>query len=351
MRVLIISDYIQGVSCDNYEYHNWESSRNDIPALEGYDVVLIDMTFDEKKSHYLSRDLLLYDLNEELKRKDFLDINSIVMIVICASDLNDISLDILEENRTDRFDNYGFLYHMFPFTRNNIAFKKGNLIYPVARQPIVLYLDRYKHLGTYIKYTYDSKEDSVEDIIPLAKMKETSDTYAAFECSKGKGKIVILTPYDINDIEKASALIQYICRSYYKRKIGLKDISKINTLIPSPVRENMIEAIGCYNNDFFKSSIIMCRKTLESSAMDKGIKEGSLKKTIEMLFVKGIINSKMKEVAEGIRGFGNMGAHEEREITESMTTKAINFMEYYLDYVYVLNQRLENIKKTRNYLI
>lgn len=346
MRALIISDYIRGVNSEEYEYYNWESQSRDLPALEGYDVVLIDMTFDENKSHYLSRDLLLYEIKKELKRSNFLDINSITMIVVCASDLTTISLDFPEEDQDERFDNYDFLYQLFPATRKNIAFKKGNLIYPVAHQPVALYLDRYKHIGTNIKYTYDPKEKNLEDIIPLAKMKEISDTYAAFECCQGKGTIVVLTPYDISDIEKASILLHYICRSYYKRKMGLKDLSKINPSIPSSVRENMIEALGCYNNNFFKASLIMCRKTLESSAIDKGIKEYSLAKTIKVLFDKGIIDARMKEVAVGIKDFGNESAHEEGEITESMATKAINFMEYYLDYVYALKQRLNDIEKT-----
>ena len=55
----------------------------------------------------------------------------------------------------------------------------------------------------------------------------------------------------------------------------------------------------------------------------------------------------MKEIAHEIRAFGNLGAHGEIEITEDIANEVIRFMEYYLEYVYVLEKRLDQIKKLR----
>ena len=76
-------------------------------------------------------------------------------------------------------------------------------------------------------------------------------------------------------------------------------------------------------------------------------KRKNLIQIIEELFQNRIVNSKMKEVAHEIRAFGNIGAHREIEITEDMANEVIRFMEYYLEYVYVWENRLDQIKKLR----
>jgi len=349
MRVLIISDFLDSIE---YKCAHWESDR--FPSLDVYDVVLIDMTFDKDK-RYINRDLNLYELKKEIERDNFLDINNMVLIVICGSEIATISLDVLDdisdypdgEHRTISFDNYDFLYQSIPDAPNNVVFREGDYFYPVAPQPVAFYLDRFKGLRTYIKYIHRTSQKSPLNVTALAKMKETSDTYAAFEFCQGKGSVVVLTPYDISDSEKTCRLLENICRSYYKRKTGLRDLAKIDPSIPVPVRENMIEALCCYNHDLFKAATIMCRRTLEASARDKGIERKNLEQIIEELFQNRIINSRMKEVAHEIRAFGNLGAHGEIEITEDMANEVIKFMEYYLEYVYVLENRLNQIKKSR----
>ena len=91
----------------------------------------------------------------------------------------------------------------------------------------------------------------------------------------------------------------------------------------------------------FDSSVIMCRKVLETSCKHihpKG--SGNLKKRIDTLADQHIITPAIKDWATEIRGIGNETAHEEAPINKRTATDIINFTEMFLMYIFTLPGQL-----------
>ena len=353
LKALIISDFIVPVGHTSID---WEHEQ--LPALETFDVVLLDMTFKDKKERtYLCRDDILFALANELSDTNFLDINDIILVIVCGHKLESITIDLPDDpsdfknSSTQRitFNNYDFLYQLIPAAQENFSYKQGASYYPIANHPVSLYLDRYKEMDTYIKYANRPNSTNPFSITPLAKMKKSSETFVSFQFSVGRGLVVVLPPYDISHSSKACYLLMKICRSYYKRRDTMRNFrDRLSSYIPDVVRESMLEALYCYNYDLYTASAIMCRRTLEISANNMGIERlPNLYLTIEKLYERQIIDRRMKKAAKEIRILGNFGAHEQIQITENMATEILYFMDQYLEHVYTYEERLDRLGKLR----
>ena len=220
---------------------------------------------------------------------------------------------------------------------------------------INLYLDSYKSVPTYLCYDYDPDSEKCVDITPLAKMKETGRDCVAFECKSGRGLSVVLPSYDIKDAKKALSLLLGICKNYFKKKEGIREILEVEESIPPLVREAFIEALSCFHYDLYTASLLLCRRALEESAIHQGSgKKEFLRSKIEKLFKKDIIDSNMREVAIEIIEFGNWGAHagkyHGKRITEEDVVLAIEFLKIYFDYAYCIQDRLKRSTERRQEL-
>jgi hypothetical protein len=131
-----------------------------------------------------------------------------------------------------------------------------------------------------------------------------------------------------------------------------KKTPKLDPAIPSDVANDYIEAIKCFDIGANKASLVMCRRALQTSVIQKGATRGKLSDQINELFNKGIITEDIMNWSHEIRLTGNIGAHPDQDGLENVspqdTEELIKFMEEYLNYVYIMPAKVaaKRAKKT-----
>lgn len=361
MKVLVISDNFYNLAPKGVDCIKWNDRK--LPSLVGYDVVLVDMTFKRRKANQ-NRINLLHTLKTKLGKQDFLSENNLVVVVVCGSPKEDLKIDIpydeADKDSTnyeeEPFSSYDFLEKVIPEYLDRIEFEESNHVYNTATIPVNLYLDRYQGESSFLYYNYDPDSEKCVDVTPLARMKEKGSACIAFECKNGRGLAVILPAYDIRDKEKAFSLLVRICKSYFRKREEMKELTnKADKSIPEPVREAYIEALSCFNYDLYTASLMMCRRSLEASVIEQG--KGSkefLRTKINNLYEQGTLDSHLKDVAMEIIEFGNWGAHpdicKDKKVTEIDIINVIEFLEIYFNHVYRIPKMLRDSKDRREEL-
>lgn len=360
MKVLVISDILHKlVSGEEIEFIKWDEDR--ALSLRGYDCLLIDMSF-EKEKRQSAEIQLLYELKKHFEKPNFLSKNNLISVIVCGTKEEPLSVDEVydptAENKTYEhivFSNYDFLKAVTP-GNERIEFDEGEHVYSLAYIPVSLYLQRYKNGPTYLSYDYEQDHEDCVDITPLAKMKERGRACVAFECRNGRGMAVILPAYDkVSDDKKtALKLLLRICKNYYKKSEGINELIKeyVDDVVPMEVRDAFIEALICYSYDLFASSLLMCRRALETSAIIQGATgKEFLGIKITELFEKKLIDENLHDVAREVIEFGNWMAHPNKyrgkNVSEEDVKNVIAFLQIYFDYVYCIPDKLEKSKKRR----
>ena len=125
--------------------------------------------------------------------------------------------------------------------------------------------------------------------------------------------------------------------------IKIKPNIKIEKL-PENIRNDYLEGLENYSNGCYTSSVIMCRRVIQQSCLDKGAKKSNLFDQIEEL----AIDESLKKLAHKLRFWGNKGAHPDILLGEKIEEKdakvAIDFTEKFLQYVYVIPKEIEEIE-------
>ena len=111
------------------------------------------------------------------------------------------------------------------------------------------------------------------------------------------------------------------------------------------IRNDYLEGLEDYSSGCYISSVIMCRRVIQQGCQDKGAKKTNLFEQIEEL----TIDENLKKLAQKIRLWGNMGAHPDILLGEKVDEKdakiAIDFVEKFLQYVYVIPKEIEEIER------
>ncbi len=120
---------------------------------------------------------------------------------------------------------------------------------------------------------------------------------------------------------------------------------KINThKLPEHIKSDYIEGLEDYSNGCYISCVIMCRRAIQQSCLEKGSKKKNLFEQIEELE----IDKNLKQLAHKLRFWGNNGAHPDilldEKINEQDAKLAIDFTEKFLQYVYIIPKELEEIE-------
>ena len=112
----------------------------------------------------------------------------------------------------------------------------------------------------------------------------------------------------------------------------------LDSSIPKEVAEDYIEAIKCFDIKAYKASVIMSRRALQSSVIQKGASKGRLVDQIDELQTKDSITKDIRDWSHEIRLTGNIGAHPDglEGITHEDAEDLIKFVEEYLNYVYIM---------------
>lgn len=130
---------------------------------------------------------------------------------------------------------------------------------------------------------------------------------AAFECQVCGGISVAIAPDQENGM---------LLNDQFDRLTGDKFAWKPNpgsTLaypdVPDHIAEAATEAYECGSEAHYRAAILLARAVIEATAKDKGIIKGNLCNKIDELANQNLIRPHIKDVAHGIRLFGNDMAH------------------------------------------
>lgn len=114
--------------------------------------------------------------------------------------------------------------------------------------------------------------------------------------------------------------------------------------LPEKIGNDYLEALTDHSNGCWLSAVIMCRRIIQQTCLDKGVQEKTLFKQIEVLE----IDENLKKLAHKLRYWGNTGAHPDilldQEIQEPDAKVAIDFTEKFLQYVYIIPREIEEIE-------
>jgi|GEM_PF-2701869 len=106
--------------------------------------------------------------------------------------------------------------------------------------------------------------------------------------------------------------------------------------LPEEIVEDFKEAFGCYLHGFYKASVIMCRRLLEEILTSRGANpEYLVSDMIKQLVVQGVIDSRLKRIADDIKELGNRGAHVNRKIIDDGDAfNALTFSDFLITWLY-----------------
>jgi hypothetical protein len=362
MKLLVVSDiFYDLIESDSIDYAKW--SEPHLLAMRGYDCILVDLTFEQEKKKPAIIESL-FTLKDIFEKKNFLSRNNLVVVIVCATPTESLKKTDKEEKEaidsiyaeTQPFGIYDFLKALTTGS-NRIEFDVGRHVYSVSQFPISLYFQQYKDGPTYLSYDYDLDHEDCIDIVPLARMKRTSRACVAYECRQGRGVVVVLPSYRIDDREHALSILSKICKSYFKRNEGVRELIEkyVDSELPETIRPIFTEALICFSYDLYAASLLMCRKALEESVHLKGAKGRQfLRRKIKILHKRKIIDDNLKDVAVEVVEFGNWGAHASKfrgkQIVEDDVMNAIEFLQIYFDSVHVIPAKLQRSAKRRNEL-
>ena len=115
--------------------------------------------------------------------------------------------------------------------------------------------------------------------------------------------------------------------------------------LPNNIKDAYEAALKTKNIDV-AVCLIALRRTLEIVCNDKDATGRSLAEKIEDLSRKGVLPKELKNASKITKSFGNLGAHGE-EITISVREleELIKFVEYILEYLYILPRKIEELEK------
>ncbi len=134
-----------------------------------------------------------------------------------------------------------------------------------------------------------------------------------------------------------------------------KNRPKVDGIVPENVASVFLEAMVCFNVGAFRASAAMCRRALETSALERGATKGKkLVEQINELCEKQAITKDIKDWCHQIRIIGNMGAHPDDDgleiVSQTDADDLINFMEEYLNYVYIMPAKVAEKRKRKTSL-
>jgi len=90
--------------------------------------------------------------------------------------------------------------------------------------------------------------------------------------------------------------------------------------LPREVLHDYIEALKAYNVGAYRAAVAMARRALQQAAEAKGApKKDNLATQIQWLFDQGFIDKATKNLADGVRYFGNYGAHPQDDLLAQVT--------------------------------
>ncbi len=118
----------------------------------------------------------------------------------------------------------------------------------------------------------------------------------------------------------------------YFTKEGLRDKFEL----PNEVVINFREALGCYLHGFNIATVVLARRLLEQVLISKGATPNKrVCDMIKELVNWGILDGKLKDLADGIKYLGNIGAHvKEEDANKDDAKQALEFSDWLITWLF-----------------
>ena len=115
---------------------------------------------------------------------------------------------------------------------------------------------------------------------------------------------------------------------------------KLHTAVPSGVRQDVEEAEKAHFGHCFKSSVVMSRRALQLALEDKGAKGRTLGPLLAFARTMNppLLSARADTLAEGIKDYGDRGAHRPEEILSEDATLVISVTVMVLNELYPLTE-------------
>lgn len=127
-----------------------------------------------------------------------------------------------------------------------------------------------------------------------------------------------------------------------------KSIPKCDKRIPKKIADDFLEAKRCFGAGAPKGTVVMCRRALQNSAIEKGAKKRDLFDQLNELASSQIIPKELQKLGHSIRSIGKYGAHPKEDeldkVTEENAKEILDFLDHFLNYVFVMPKRVEELE-------
>ncbi len=134
---------------------------------------------------------------------------------------------------------------------------------------------------------------------------------------------------------------------YPPPKVHRKPISGIEAM-PEGLARAYLSALNVYNAREWNATAVCCRRVLEGvvkNLLPKQTKAASFAQSLELLPQYVDLTRPVKTLSHSVRHGGNLGAQFEldREADQETATAMLDLLEYFLDYLYALPRKVENL--------
>jgi hypothetical protein len=123
---------------------------------------------------------------------------------------------------------------------------------------------------------------------------------------------------------------------------------RMSPAVPKRLQDCFLEARTCYQAKAYTASAIMCRRALELLAVERGIRESNLAKSLKKLKESADIDQRLYDWADELRLAGNEAVHDVDSHMSQVDARDMNDLaEAIIDYVFVFQARYEQFKNRR----
>lgn len=84
---------------------------------------------------------------------------------------------------------------------------------------------------------------------------------------------------------------------------------RLNPSVPDDIKDDVREAERANYAQCYKACVTMCRRALQLSLIDKGIKDSGLSGMLREALNKNLLTQDIFSLATSIKGYGDIGAH------------------------------------------
>jgi hypothetical protein len=118
----------------------------------------------------------------------------------------------------------------------------------------------------------------------------------------------------------------------------------VDSNVPTSIAEDLREGLRCRWVSAYKATVVMCRRAIQSTCLDKKMADAKLQLQIDEMATKGLITQPLKQWAHEVRLGGNDGAHPDKDglkdVSEQDADEIIQFTREFLHHIYVMPSAL-----------